>query len=156
MHSTIRKIRRSANIGLYGSLGVSVATIALYVLWNYRFYANARGYQFMLVAGCVLAVLSIVTILFTVRKSVPRLRQNDDLEQKLSKYAEQTSNIYITTLAIVVVECVLLTLSHNSTLIMLLMLLVVLLFLLYPNMLKIKVDLGLSDEQMKTLFDDYE
>ncbi len=155
MHKTyLKKISRTANFGLYGSLLVSVATLALYYLWNRRFYINEQGFRFMLIAGCVLSVLAICTILFIVRKSTPKLRQMDDLNAKLAKYSEQVSNIYLTTLGIVVVECVLITLSHNSVLFMLLMLLVLTLFMLYPNHMKIKTDLGLSDEQMTELFPD--
>ena len=153
MNKHINKIRRTANVGLYGSLIVSIATLALYYLWNKRFYANEQGFRFMLVAGCVLAVLAICTILFTVRKSNPKLRGLDDVNEKLSKYADQVSNIYLTTFAIVVVECVLITLSHNSILFMLLMLLVLTLFMLYPNHLKVKIDLGLTDEQVTELFE---
>ena len=155
MHNIyLKKISRTANVGLYGSLAVSIVTLALYYLWNKRFYINEQGFRFMLVAGCILAILAICTILFTVRKSTPKLRQMDDLNEKLGKYSDQVSNIYLTTLGIVVVECVLITLSHNSILFMLLMLLVLTLFMLYPNHLKVKTDLGLSDEQMSELFPD--
>ena len=147
----LKKIRRPASIGLYGSIGVAILTLRLYLFGHYRFYANEHTYSAMLVAGSVLAVLAVITILFTVRKSTPRLRQMEDIQSKLTKYAEQTTNIYYTSLAIVVVECILITLSHNSVLFMLLIILVLTLILLYPNILKIKVDLGLSDEEVAQL-----
>lgn len=143
----LKKIRRTANIGLYGSLGISLITMGVYFLWNYRFYANDRGFRFMLIAGAVLAVLALVTILFTVRTSIPKIRQLDDIEERMKRYQEQTANIYYTTFAIVTIECVLITLSHNSTLFMLLLVLVLMLFLLYPNSVKVKVDLGLTEEE---------
>lgn len=150
----LKKIHRTANIGLYGSIIVTLATLALYYLWNYRFYMNDSGFKFLLIAGSVLAVLAIVTVLFTVRRSIPRIRQTDGIENKLKKYAEQTSNIYLTTLGIIVVECVIITLSHNNTLFMLIIVMVLMLILLYPNSLKVKVDLGLTDDEATKLLGD--
>lgn len=147
----MKKLQRTANIGLYGSLLISLLTVCIYYFWNYRFYVNEGGFRFMTVAGCVLAVLTLAAILFTVRKSVPRIRQLDSIDERLKRYTEQTSNIYLTTLGVVVVECVFITFSHNSVLFMLLMVMVLLLFLLYPNHYRIKVDLGLTDEEWEQL-----
>lgn len=152
MNPIVKKIRTIANVGLYGSLGVSVLTLALFFFWHYRFYVNEAGFRFMLIAGSVLAVLALAVILLVVRRAVPRLRQLDDVDQKLSEYYRLMANLYRGSLGVVVAECVLITLSHANQLFMLLMVLVLLLFLVYPNMLKLKVDLGLNDEQMDALF----
>lgn len=151
MNKKLKKIQRTANIGLYGSIGITLVTLALYFFWHYRFYSNETGYRFMLIAGSVLAVLAIVTILFTVRRSIPHIRQSDDLNYKIKKYTEQTKNIYLSTFGIIVIECVLITLAHANTLFMLVIVLVLMLFLLYPNNQKVKVDLGLNDDEMSSL-----
>ena len=62
--------------------------------------------------------------------------------------------MYSGILAIVVIECVLIILMSDTSLLMVTILLVLLLFLCYPNMYKMKNDLGLNDEEMKSLFGD--
>ncbi len=46
-----------------------------------------------------------------------------------------------------VIECVLIVLMSDTALLMITILLILLLFLSYPNMYKIKNDLGLTDEE---------
>ena len=50
--------------------------------------------------------------------------------------------------------CLLMRLSNQNVLLMLTMVVVLTLFLSYPNIYRIKVDLGLTDDEMKTLFGD--
>ena len=62
--------------------------------------------------------------------------------------------IYLGTLFIVLSVCVIIVVTHENTLIMVLLLLFVTLMLNFPNMYKMKTDLGLNDDEMKSLFGD--
>lgn len=150
--SSIKKIQRRANIGLYGSLIVGVATLAFHQFCHYRFYVNDHGHRLMVIAAAVLTVLVVSSILLTVRRTLPQIRQLDSVEERLNRYAELISNLYNSTLAVVVIDSVIVVLAHESTLFMLLLLLVMCLVMLYPSSLKMKVDLGLTDEQYDQLF----
>jgi hypothetical protein len=108
----------------------------------------------MLIAGTVLAVLVTAVAILTIRRFTPKIRRLDDVEQKLRLYAGNTARLYYTVLATVAIESLFVILSGNTILIMVTLLLVMMLFLAYPNMYKIKVDLGLDDETMKNLFGD--
>ena len=108
----------------------------------------------MLIAGTVLAVLAVVMILLTVRKTTPALRQLDSLDDKIKGYHSYITNLYNSTLAIVVIECILITLMSDTALLMVIILMVLVLFICYPNMYKMKHDLGLTDDEMKSLFGD--
>ena len=147
MNDLIRKIRRTANWGLYGSIGaVLIVVIFHFSPWHVS-YQQPQVARWMLIAGTILAVLAVVMALMTIRKTTPRLRQLDSFEQKFQGYAAYISSLYRGTLAIVVIECVLIVLMSDTALLMITILLILLLFLSYPNMYKIKNDLGLTDEE---------
>ncbi len=147
MNALIRKIRRTANWGLYGSIGaVLIVVIFHFSPWHVS-YQQPQVARWMLIAGTILAVLAVVMALMTIRKTTPRLRQLDSFEQKIQGYAAYISSLYRGTLAIVVIECVLIVLMSDTALLMITILLILLLFLSYPNMYKIKNDLGLTDEE---------
>ena len=150
----ILKIRRSANIGLYGSVGVAILTVAFHFL-PWQFNQSAIVIRWMLIAGSVLAVLAVVMVLLMIRKTTPRIRQMESLDEKLKAYTEYISNLYYGTLSIVVMECLLIVLMGDTSLLMVTLILVLLLFLSYPNMYKIKSDLGLLQEEFNALFPDY-
>lgn len=150
--SAIKKIQRRANIGLYGSLIIGVATLLFHQFCHYRFYVNDYGHRLMLIGGSVLTVLVVATILLTVRRSLPQIRQLDSVEERLKRYTDLVANLYNSTLAVVFIDCLIVVLAHESTLFMLLLLLVMCLVMLYPSSLKMKVDLGLTDEQFDQLF----
>lgn len=147
MNDLIRKIRRTANWGLYGSIGaVLIVVIFHFSPWHFS-YQQPQVARWMLIAGTILAVLAVAMALMTIRKTTPRLRQLDSFEQKIQGYAAYISSLYRGTLAIVVIECVLIVLMSDTALLMITILLILLLFLSYPNMYKIKNDLGLTDEE---------
>lgn len=152
MDSTIKKIQRRANIGLYGSLAVGIATLIFHQFCSYRFYTNAHGHNLMVIGATILTVLVISSILLSVRRNVPQIRQLDSLNDRLNHYFEHISNLYNSTLAVVVIDCLIVVLANENTLFMLLLLLVMCLILLYPSSLKMKVDLGLTNEQFDQLF----
>ena len=149
----IKKLRRSANWGLYGS----IATIALAITFHFSPWRVAPQTEivsrWMLISGTVLVVLAIVAILMMVRKTTPSIRQSEaGMEAKLQAYASYITSLFNTTWAIVVIESVIIVLISDTVLLMPTILLVLVLFLCYPNMYKMKHDLGLSDEEMKSLF----
>jgi len=152
LNKYIKSIRRASNTGLFVSLFLSLATILFMVFSKYRFYMNGNGYLYCMIAGCIVAVLDISAVLMGVRKTNPKLRQNDNLEEKIKGYCSLVKNIYLGTMVAAIVLCTIIVLSNNSKLIMLLLLVVLVLFFCFPNMYKMKIDLGLDDEQMKMLF----
>lgn len=150
--TTIRKIQQRANIGLYGSLIVGVATMAYHQFCHYRFYVNNYGHRLMLIGGAALTVLVVATILLAVRRSLPQIRQLDSVDERLRRYTDHVANLYNSSLAVTVIDCILIVLSGDSTLFMLVLILVLTLVMLYPSSLKMKTDLGLTDEQYDQMF----
>lgn len=152
MKDLIRKIQRTANWGLYSSIAaVLVVVIFHFSPWHIT-YQSAQVSRWMLIAGSILAVLAVVMALLTIRKTTPRLRQLESLEAKMQGYSTYISNLYRGSLAIVIIECVLIVLMSDTSLLMITILLILLLFLSYPNMYKMKNDLGLPDDEMTSLF----
>ena len=136
MNKYTKSIKQNAAIGLWGSAAaVIVAALFLFVS-PWRFYPSQHTARWMLIAGAVLAVLALSMSLLVIRKQIPTLRQSDSLEAKLSGYAQHIRSLYLTMLAVV---------AMVSTL---------MLILAYPNIYRVKVDLGLTDEEMKNLYGD--
>lgn len=154
MNKYTRTIRRSANIGLWGSVGVVIVAAFFQLASPWRFYASPHTTRWMLVAGSVLAVLALSMSLLVIRKQIPALRQADTLEAKLSGYAQHIRSLYLSMFAVVTLICVFMVLSAQNVLLMLAMVATLMLFLAYPNIYRMKVELGLSDEEMKSLFGD--
>lgn len=152
MKEQIKKFRKSANFGLYGSLAVAILTIGFHFSPYHITYQQQNVTRWMLISGAILAVLAIVMVLMMIRRTTPILRQLDNLEDKIKGYATYITNLFRGTFAIVLIECVLITLMSDTSLLMVTCLLVIMLFLAYPNMYKMKNDLGLSDAEMILLF----
>lgn len=149
------KIKRNAQLGLWGSAAVVILTSLFLYASPWRFPAQSDYVnRWMLVAGSVLAVLSLSMALLVIRKQVPRLRQTEGLQAKLAGYAGHIHSLYFSILAVVVVLCVMTLISNQNVLLMLAMVTVLMLILAYPNIYKVKVDLGLSDEEMTSLYGD--
>ena len=73
MKDLIRKIRRTANWGLYGSIAVVlVAVIFHFSPWHIT-YQSAQVSRWMLISGAILSVLAVAMALLTIRKTTPRL-----------------------------------------------------------------------------------
>ena len=154
MNTHIKTIQRSSRIGLWGSVAVVILTVIFIYASHYRFYQSDYTVRWMLIAGVVLAVLAVSMTLLRVRRQVPVLRQTATLEEKLSGYAVHVRELYLTMMAVVVILCALTILSARNVLLMLALVSVLVLFLNYPNIYRIKVDLGLSDDEMRSLFGD--
>ena len=150
----IKKIRHHSQIGLWGSVGVVVLASFFLYASPVHFTQTTQVSRWMLIAGSVLVVLAVSMALLTIRKQIPRLRQADSLEQKLTGYAAHIRSLYLTMFAVVFIICLFMVLSDNKVLLMLAMVSVLTLFLAYPNIYRIKVELGLTDEEMKSLFGD--
>lgn len=152
---SLQTIKRASAIGLWGSVGVVVATAFFLLVSPYRF-AMQTDYtrRWMLVAGTVLAVLAVSMALLAVRRQVPVIRQTEGIAAKLGAYAQYVKSLFYSMLAVVVVVCLLAVVSSQNVLLMLAMVATLVLFLAYPNMYRMKVELGLSDEEMRSLFGD--
>ena len=150
----IKTIRRTADAGLWGSVAAVIITALYHFVSPYRFYPSQYTARWMLVAGSVLAVLAVGMSLLVIRKQIPALRQTDGVEAKLAGYGQHIRSLYLSMLVVVAVICALTVLSAQNVLLMLAMVATLTLFLAYPNIYKIKNDLGLTDEEMKKLFGD--
>ena len=154
MNNHLNTIRRTSSVGLWVSVAVVIVTALSHYLCPYRFYPSPATARWMLVAGSVLAVLAISASLLVVRKKIPALRQSESLEAKLSGYAQHIRSLYLNMMAVVMIICVLTVLSAQNVLLMLAIVSVLMLFLAYPNMYKMKGDLGLTDDEARLLFGD--
>ena len=152
----LKKIKTASIVGLYGSILVGTVVVALRLFPHKRLYLyNNDIYQQLLIVGAVLAVADLLLILFAMRRNIPRIRQMEaSVDAKLGRYAALVALTFYGTLAIVLAEGAIIMLCNMSVLIMILLLLVLMLFLSFPNMYKIKVDLGLTDDEMTALFGD--
>ena len=154
MDKYIKKIRRTSAIGLWGSVGAVILTALFHFVIPYRFYPSAYTSRWMLIAATVLAVLAVSMALLTVRKQVPALRQTEGLDKKLHGYADHVGQLFIEMLVVVVLVCCFSILSAQNMMLMFAMLCTLVLIMDYPNIYRIQVDLGLTDDEMRSLFGD--
>lgn len=152
--SIVKNIRLCANVGLIGSLGMVMIAILFKYATKVAFYQSPEVFRTLTLVGVVAVVLQTILILTGVRKGVPKLRQMDDVDEKLKGYASMVKTHGMSTLVVTTLVSAIIILLGNYNLLMLDMLLVLMLFFTYPNMYKIKVDLGLDDDQMRELFGD--
>lgn len=154
MQKELKKIKQAAAIGLWGSVAVVIAT-ACYILGSrYYFYQSAYTKRWMLIAGTVLAVLAVSSSLLTIRRRIPAIRQTDGVDARLRLYSQHIRSLYYSMLATVVIICLLTVVSSQSILLMLAMIATLVLVLAFPNMYRMKVEMGLNDEEMRSLFGD--
>lgn len=150
-----RAIRRSAATGLWGSVACIGAASLFYYVAPWRFYPSAGTSRALVVAGSVLAVLALAAALLVVRRQIPVLRQSEaGLEAKLKAYAAHVSSLYLSMLGVVAVLSVLMVVAWQSALLMLAIVATLFLILNYPNIYRVKVDLGLGDDEMRLLYGD--
>lgn len=155
-NTNIRKIRTAANIGLYGSIFLCIATIVEHYLdkyiWLREITTDEYTRHLFVSAGLIIAVADIAYILFAMRKRVPQIRQMEGVEPKLIAYRSLVSSVFYPALLVVLLVAAFIVTTHENTMIMLLLLLVISLMLNYPNMYKMKADMGLNDDEMIELF----
>lgn len=152
--TVVRNIRVWANVGLIGSLVMVVIAILFKYATKVAFYQSPEVFRTLTIVAAVAVVLQTLFLLTSVRKGVPKLRQKDDVDEKLNGYASMVKTNGLCTMIITALVSGIIILLGNYNLLMLDMLLVLMLFFTYPNMYKIKVDLGLTDDQMSLLFGD--
>ena len=156
----IKQIHRASYTGLIASLVVALAAILFVSQSPYAFtlrigqMTDLEIFRWGMYIGCAIAVIDLSLALLAIRRRIPRLRQLSQLDEKLKGYASMVKNLYYGTLAAVVALSLIIALTGNTRLIMFLLIIVLTLFLAFPNMYKMKVDLGLDDETMKSLFGD--
>lgn len=154
MNKYTKSIKRHAAIGLWGSAAAVIIAALFHFVSPWRFYPSQHTARWMLIAGSVLAVLALSMALLVIRKQIPTLRQSEGLETKLSGYAQHIRSLYLTMFAVVVLICIFAVLSAQNVLLMLAMVATLMLILAYPNIYRIKVELGLTDDEMKSLYGD--
>ena len=152
MNKYTKSIKRHAAIGLWGSAAAVIIAALFHFVSPWRFYPSQHTARWMLIAGSVLAVLALSMALLVIRKQIPTLRQSEGLEIKLSGYVQHIRSLYLTMFAVVVLICVFAVLSAQNVLLMLAMVATLMLILAYPNIYRIKVELGLTDDEMKSLY----
>ena len=147
-------MKKIASIGLYGSIAAAVLTITFHYA-PYRFYQSPQVSRWLLVTGAVLGILTIAAVLLTIRKTIPTLRQSEQpLDQRVKNYSDLIRRINFSALTVNIILCAFVVLSGDATLLMIVMLMVLMLILTFPNMYKVKHDLGLNDDQMVQLYGD--
>jgi hypothetical protein len=150
----IKKIKRNSQVCLWGSVGM-VFLVALFIyIGRWHFLQTREVANAMMIAGSVLSVLTVSMALLTIRKRVPLLRQTDDLGDKLRGYAAHIASFYRALFVVVVVLGVLTVLSGRNMLLALTMLVTLMLFMAFPNIYRMKVEMGLTDDEMRSLFGD--
>lgn len=154
MNPHIQHLRRTTNLCLWTSLLISTATICFIVFSDYRFYADNRSFLWFGIAVFVLFWIDIIFFLRLSRRGIPKLRQKDNLDDKLLGYSKVVSEYYLFTFFSCIALCADILFTNNTRLIMLLMLAELTLFISFPNMYKMKRDLNISNEDMKNLFGD--
>ena len=140
MKDLIRKIRRTANWGLYGSIAVVlVAVIFHFSPWHIT-YQSAQVSRWMLISGAIILVGAVV-----LHPQGLAIKAPAQLAQMLEPIMGPAAK-YIMGFALLGAG------FSSLPLLMITILLVLLLFLSYPNMYKMKNDLGLTDDEMTSLF----
>lgn len=150
----IKKIKRTSQICLWGSVAVVILTALFLYATPWCFTQTRQVSDAMMLSGSVLTVLAVSMALLTIRKRVPRLRQAESLDTKLKGYASHVSSFYGAIFVVVLVLAVLAVLANRRMLLPLSMLTTLMLFLAFPNIYRMKVDLGLTDDEMRSLFGD--
>lgn len=150
----LKQIKTASRMGLIGSVLVVAATIAWVWLSKYTFRQTNQVHTAMLVASCVLAIGGMSWMLLSVRRNIPQIRQLDSIEERLRRYCSQVKGMYYGMLCIILVLCMLCVLMGNRNILMLILLVTLTLFMAFPNVYRMKVDLGLTDEQAREMFGD--
>ena len=154
----IRSIRRAANIGLYGTLALGLLTLVEHYLaehvWARQIVTNDYTHQLLYIAAPVLTVVGISYILLMVRRQLPQVRQLDTVDEKLPHYRAVVRTVYAILLLVMFVCCAVVVITRENIVIMMMLLLFFMAVMNYPNMYKMKSDMGLLDDEMSDLFGD--
>ncbi len=152
MNNYLHSIKVASNVGLWVSLGVSMATILFFFVSDYRFYATDEVFKMGLIVGTLLVLVAAMLILVSVRKSLPQMRVLPNVEEKFRQYSGHIQRTYYGSMAVILAECAITLFTYNRNLIMFIIILMLMLFMSFPNIYRIKVDLALTDQQMQDIF----
>ncbi len=150
----LKKIKSASRFGLIASLVIVALTILWVWLSPYTFRQNDRVVSVILVTVCLLAIADMSMVMLSVRNRFAKIRRLETLEERLQQYSAVVARNYYATFGTILVCCILTILSGNSNLLMLVLILSLTLFMAFPNMYRMKVDMGLSNEQAKELWGD--
>lgn len=152
----LKQIKTASRIGLIGSIIVAATTIA-WMLWSkYTFRQSPQVHSALLVVCTLLAIGGMSAMLLTVRKRLPKLRQLDDVAERVQGYCAVVKGIYYGMFAVIVIMCIGTVLMGDKNMLMMVLLVTLSMFMQFPNIYRMKVDMGLTDQQAKELFgDDY-
>ncbi len=152
MNEHITHIQRHSRLGLWTSVATVIAAGLFLWLSPRQFVQNAYTCQWMLVAGALLAIGTVSMALLAIRKRIPHLRQSEGLDTKLGGYASHVRHLYRSLAASIIILCLMAVVSGQSILLILAIVTTMILILSYPNIYKLKADLGLTDQEMRHLF----
>ncbi len=150
----LKKIKNASRFGLIASLVVVVFTIMWIWVSPYTFRQSDRVVSVMLITVCLLAIANMAMVLLSVRNRFMKIRRLETMDERLQQYSAVVVRNYYVTFFIILVCCGLTILSGNSNLLMLVLVLSLTLFMAFPNMYRMKVDMGLTNEQAKELWGD--
>ena len=150
----LKQIKTASRFGLIASILVVAAAIVWIWLSPYTFRQNDQVHAGMMIAVCVLAILNTTMALLTVRNQFPKTRQMDGVEARLQRYSQLVRRIYYVTFAVITACCLMVVLTGDKNMLMLVLILTLTLFMAFPNMYRMKVDMGLTDEQAHDLWCD--
>ncbi len=150
----LKTIKSASRFGFIASMVVVVFTIMWMWVSPYTFRQSDRVMAIMLVAVCLLAIVNMSIVLLSVRNRFAKIRRLETLEERLQQYSAVVARNYYVTFVIILVCCFFTVLSGKNEMLMLVLVLSLTLFMAFPNMYRMKVDMGLTNEQAKELWGD--
>jgi ABC-type transport system involved in cytochrome bd biosynthesis fused ATPase/permease subunit len=150
----LKQIKIASRFGLIASIVVAAASILWIWLSPYTFRQNDTVHAYMMIAICVLAIATMAVTVLTVRNQFPKTRQLESVEARLQRYSILVGRIYYTTFVSIVLSCAMTILSGDHNMMMLVLVLTLTLFMAFPNMYRMKVDMGLTTAQARELWGD--
>lgn len=150
----LKQIKTASRFGLIASIVVVAAAILWIWLSPYTFRQNDQVHAVMMIAVCVLAIANVAMALLTVRNQFPKTRKMDSVEDRLQRYSQLVSRLYYVTFAVILACSLMTVLTGDRNMLMLVLILTLTLFMAFPNMYRMKVDMGLTNEQAHELWGD--
>ncbi len=147
-------IKCASRFGLIASLVVVVFTIMWMWVSPYTFRQSDRVVSMMLIAVCLLAIADMSMVMLSVRNRFAKIRRLETMDERLQQYSAVVARNYYVTFAVILTCSILTILSGYSILLMVVLVLSLSLFMAFPNMYRMKVDMGLTNEQAKELWGD--
>lgn len=151
MNPTIASIRRTSLAALVVAAVVTAGAIAFHQFCQYRFYQTNEVIRSLGIAASAVAVIALAIALRYMRHHLPRVKELPTVAERLEAYRTFVRTYQLVLMGAAVIEGAIVVLSGNSIFILFSLLTLMLMFVKYPSHYTIKVDLGLTDEQIKAL-----